>query len=101
MKRRKFIRDAAVVAATIPLINLTAQAAELISPSDPTAVALKYVLDAKDAERSDKMGTPGAQQFCYNCRFYADENAEAAACALFRNQLVPAEAWCAGWVPRT
>ena len=100
MKRRQFVKNAAIVAATIPLVSLTANAAELISPTDPTAAALKYVEDATSAQRTDKMGTPGAQQFCSNCRFYADETAEAAGCSLFRNQNVPAKAWCVGWVPR-
>ena len=99
MKRRDFIKCASVSVALIPISNVLA--IDLISTDDPTAVALKYVEKATDAERPDKMGVPGAEQICANCRFYADENAEVAGCSLFRNQLVPAEAWCAGWAPRS
>ena len=99
MKRRDFIKRTLVTSATLSLAAIQTQAAEFVAKDNPTAIALKYVEDAEQASRAEKMGVPGAEQICANCRFYADPKAEAAACALLANQLVPGKAWCAGWVP--
>ena len=99
MKRRDFIKGSLLTGATFSIAGISAQAAEFVATDNPTAIALKYVEDAEQATRVEKMGVPGAEQICANCRFYADPNADAAACVLLANQLVPAKAWCAGWVP--
>lgn len=100
--RRTFLKVAAG-AALIPLVNIDmskALATEKVSPSDSTAVALKFVEDgAKSTHRVDKMGVKAADQFCDNCQYYS---AEASAkgwggCALFQGKLVPAKGWCMGW----
>lgn len=100
--RRTFLKVAASTA-LIPLVNLPtiAQAAEKVPADDPTAKALKYVEDATQAERADKMGVAGADQLCTNCRFYVESAGPDGwgSCALFQNRLVAGPGWCAGWVP--
>ncbi|MBL6690006.1 MAG: high-potential iron-sulfur protein [Pseudomonadales bacterium] len=97
--RRDVLRMAGGIA-LIPLVNLKVQAADKVPLDDPAAVALKYVEDATQATRMDKMGVAGADQLCSNCRFYT-ESAEAGwgGCTLFQNRLVAGPGWCAGWVP--
>lgn len=100
--RRTFLKGVAA-SALIPLVNLShsAHAASKVPLDDPTAKALKYVEDATQATRTDKMGVAGADQVCTNCRFYVADANEAGwgACALFQNRLVAGPGWCAGWVP--
>lgn len=96
--RRQMLRLAAGLS-LLPVVNLPLRAAEKVALDDPAASALKYVQDATQAARSEKMGVPGAEQFCSNCRFYTDEDGEWGGCALFQNKLVAANGWCSGWVP--
>jgi hypothetical protein len=99
VKRRDFVKGTLVAGTALIVGPTNLQASEFVSASDPTAIALKYVENAEDADRNDKMGVPGSEQICANCRFYGDVNADSAGCTLFANKLVPAKAWCAGWVP--
>jgi len=99
--RRSFLKATASVA-LIPLVSLDSiqvHAAEKVPLDDAAAVALKYVEDATTAERMDKMGVAGADQFCDNCQYYAVDAGMAGfgGCALFQNRLVPAKGWCMGW----
>jgi hypothetical protein len=104
VSRRKFVKLSAI-SASIPLLS---QVSRVIASStvgkvpldDPSAVALKYVEVAGTATRTDKMGVPGSEQICGNCRFYKDsETPEWGGCALFQNRLVAKQGWCVGWVP--
>jgi len=101
MKRRNFVNSLIASSAVLIAGNLSVSAAQYVKKDNPTAVALRYVENAEQAERGEKMGVPGEEQICANCRFYKDPQADAAGCSLFANQLVPAEAWCAGWAPLT
>lgn len=47
-----------------------------MAADDPTAVALKYVHDASKADRAEKAGTPGADQFCRSCQFVSADSGE-------------------------
>lgn len=95
--RRTFIKASASLA-LIPLVSLNVKAAEKVPLDDPAAKALRYAEDATTADRADKMGFAGADQFCHNCQFYTDEGDGLGGCALFQNRLVAADGWCAGWV---
>jgi len=98
--RRRFIRMTAIGLAAAPFANAllsgTASAADLISESDPTAVALKYKADAtKAAERKD------ATALCSNCNFYTGKAGEASGpCTLFQGKLVAANGWCTAWAKK-
>ena len=96
--RRHFIKLAAAGLAGVPLaaalLSRVASAAEMVSETDPTAVALGYVADAsKSAKRTDTAAT------CVNCRFYTGAAGAAdGPCALFPGKSVAAAGWCASWV---
>ncbi|MFZ1827745.1 MAG: high-potential iron-sulfur protein [Candidatus Competibacteraceae bacterium] len=98
--RRRFIRMTAIGLAAAPfahaLLSGTARAADLISESDPTAVALKYKADAtKAAERKD------ATALCSNCNFYTGKAGEAGGpCTLFQGKLVATNGWCTAWAKK-
>ncbi len=99
-KRRRFIKLSVTGLAAAPfanaLFNGSARAAEMVSESDPMAVALKYKMDATKApERKD----PTA--FCSNCNFYTGKAGDAnGPCTLFGGKLVTAKGWCASWVKK-
>ena len=97
--RREFLKASGSLA-LIPLINVSATAAEMVPADDPAASALKYVEDASTASRMDKMGVAGADQTCMNCQFYTASDGGVGPCVLFQNRLVTAKGWCMGWVPK-
>lgn len=100
MPNRRDVLKIAGGMALIPLVNVNVRAADKVPLDDPAAVALKYVEEANQATRVDKMGVAGAEQLCSNCRFYAASAEEGwGGCALFQNRLVAGPGWCAGWVP--
>ena len=96
-ERRRFIKLTAAGLVAAPLVNAllsgSATAADMVSESDPKAVALKYKMDAtKSADRKD------ATAICANCNLYTGKPGEATgACELFGGGLVTAKGWCASW----
>ncbi|SVC20000.1 uncharacterized protein METZ01_LOCUS272854 [marine metagenome] len=65
--------------------SLPAGEAGFVGTDNPTVIALKYVEDAGQANRLDKMGVTGAEHIFANCRFYADSDTEATGCTLLAN----------------
>ena len=98
--RRRFIKLTVTGLAAAPLANAmfsgSAQAADMLSESDPTAVALKYKMDAtKAADRKD------ATALCSNCNFYSGKPSDAnGPCSVFGGKLVSAKGWCSSWVKK-
>lgn len=88
--------------AAIPVVTQVrvAHAEEQVSESDPMAVALKYVHDASQAERADKAGVAGADQFCKNCMQIKADSGEWRGCNLFPGKLVAENGWCSAWVKK-
>jgi hypothetical protein len=91
--------------AAVPLVKLVglpaAQAADLphVDPAtDPTAIALKYVHDATQADRAaaNRPGLPADQQHCANCQF-VQGTGDWVGCTLFPGKAVAANGWCASW----
>lgn len=99
MNRRKFIQTSLGAGLGVYAAIRAAAAYDFVAKDNPAAIALKYVEDAGQANRVEKMGIAGDNQICANCRFYAAPEAEAAGCSLLGNKAVPAKAWCAAWVP--
>src|SRR5690606_11126713 len=102
--RRQATRLQVASTAVLPLAALLrhgvafAQEAQHLDPEDPTAKALKYTHDASQAERPDKMGIAGAEQFCHNCQFIqGGGDGEWLPCMIFAGRLVAANGWCASW----
>lgn len=104
MPRRQLLKKGLAGAVLLPLLQLDlprAKAAARVPVTDPVAAALKYVEDAKDASRPDKMGFAGDQQLCSNCLLYTASRTETdwGSCTLFQNRLVAGPGWCTAWVP--
>jgi len=100
INRRTFIQTAAALSAASAL-PLIARASTPVEKNSPAVAALKYVEEASNAERADKMGFKGEDQICSNCRFYAKTDESWGGCVLFQNRLVKGRGWCTGWVPTT
>ena len=81
--------------------NAGSKPLELVSETDNTAVALGYKHDATAvpaAEKAEKNGTPGAQQNCSNCAFYAPiEGVDGGKCTLIMAGYVKPGGWCKSW----
>jgi len=98
--RRRFIKLSAAGLAAAPLaaalFNGAAQAADTLSESDPTAVALGYKADATKAPgRKDNTAT------CSNCTLYSGKAGAAdGPCSAFGGKLVNAKGWCNAWVKK-
>jgi hypothetical protein len=99
--RRRFIRISTTTLAAVPfayvLLNRAAEAAEVLSESDPTAAALGYKMDATKApNRKDKTSV------CGNCSLYTGKaDAADGPCSIFGGKLVNAKGWCTAWVKKT
>jgi hypothetical protein len=93
--RRRFLKAAAgsVAAATVlGSLPRVGQAQDLphLSPSDPTASALKYVEDGSKAQ-----GKKAPGDACFNCNFYQGKSGAAwGPCQLFPGKAVAAKGWC-------
>lgn len=93
--RRRFLKAAAgtvAAAAVLGTVPRMASAQDLphLSPSDPTASALKYVEDASKAA-----GKKDPKDACMNCNFYSGKAAAAwGPCQLFPGKAVAAKGWC-------
>ena len=101
-QRRNVMKLAFAGAAAVPLSSLLVQTRAWggdmphLSEDDPTAKALNYVHDAKNAPADKrKEGT-----FCHNCNLIQSQEGEWRGCSIFPGKLVKAEGWCAGWVGR-
>jgi hypothetical protein len=98
--RRRIIKLTVTGLAAAPFANAlfsgSAEAADMVSESDPTAVALKYKMDAtKATDRKD------ATALCSNCNFYTAKPGDAnGPCTVFGGKLVSAKGWCASWVKK-
>lgn len=119
MNRRNFINNAMGVgiAVSVPAIFSTiAQAMEtdtdcenvdvpavpdnLVDPdTDPTAMALKYVHNAENADRvsAKRPGLAPDEQLCDNCQFSVESDCYYVGCSLFPGKLVSPEGWCMSW----
>ena len=71
-----------------------------VTTEDPTAVALKYVEDATKADRPEKAGVAGSDQFCHNCQFIQSDSGDWRPCALFPGKAVDANGWCINWTKK-
>jgi hypothetical protein len=98
--RRRFIKISTAALAAAPFANFllsgAAEAAEVLSESDPTAAALSYKTDAtKATNRKDKTSV------CDNCSLYSGKPGAAdGPCSVFGGKLVSAKGWCSAWVKK-
>ena len=98
--RRRLIKLTVTGLAAAPFANALlsgrAEAVDTVSESDPTAVALKYKMDATKAiDRKDP------KALCSTCNFYTGKPGDAnGPCSVFGGKLVAAKGWCASWVKK-
>lgn len=101
--RRRAVKLAFASVVALPLASLarirSAAAQDLpeLSEDDPAAQGLMYHKEATEADRTDKGGTPAAEQFCYNCQFIGADSGELRPCALFPGKAVRENGWCSAW----
>jgi hypothetical protein len=99
--RRRLLQGAIAGIAAVPaatLIARSAQAAEPLSESDPTAKSLAYVTDAKKVNAKANP-TYKAGQHCANCIQYTGKAGTAEGpCNIFPGKTVAAAGWCKVWV---
>lgn len=93
--RRRFLKAAAggaAVATVLGALPRMALAQDLphLSPTDPTASALKYTEDASKA-----VGRKDPKDACFNCNFYQGKaGAPWGPCQLFPGKVVASQGWC-------
>ena len=80
-----------------------ARAATLLrlAEDDPAAKGLEYHIDAAEAPRVDKAGTPAEEQFCHNCSFIQADDGVWRPCQIFPSRAVSANGWCSAWSIKT
>lgn len=95
--RRTFLIRGLVAIAAVPFVSsmlssqVQAQALKPLPVTNPQAVALKYVLDAKKAVGAK----PGNN--CANCQLFI---AATGGCAIFAGYSVAKAGWCSAWAKK-
>lgn len=95
--RRQFLVRGLVAIAAVPFVSgmisseVHAQALKALPATNPQAVALKYVADAKKAVGAK----PGSN--CANCQLFT---AATGACAIFAGFSVAKAGWCSAWAKK-
>ncbi|MFP3556159.1 high-potential iron-sulfur protein [Paraburkholderia sp. SIMBA_049] len=98
--RREFIMGSVMGLGLAAFLPSVAYAAEELSESNPSAVALGYRVNAT---KVDKVKFPKyvAGQQCANCQFYqGSATTKSATCPLFTGKTVEGAGWCNGYVMR-
>ena len=95
--RRQFLVRGLVAIAAVPFVSgmlsaeVYAQALKPLPATNPQAIALKYVTDAKKAVGAK----PGSN--CANCQLFV---AATGACAIFAGFSVAKAGWCSAWAKK-
>ncbi len=100
LQRREFLKICAATAlAGIP-VSVIAQAPAKLPVDDPTAIALGYIEDVADVDKSANPNFKEGSK-CGNCALYvtAKEADDFAPCGAVGGRLVARAGWCKVWVP--
>jgi anaerobic selenocysteine-containing dehydrogenase len=96
VSRRSFLRIAVAGAAATPfasaLLSGNALAQAAVTPTNPQAQALNFVLDAA----TSKQRTNAAAR-CDTCSLYTAKGPKEGGCGVFAGGIVPAAGWCSAW----
>jgi hypothetical protein len=104
LTRRTLLKTIAV---TLPASSVILQQDALaedmphLDPADPTAIALLYVEDATNVDKSN----PAAARFedgqtCANCIQIQSDSGSFRPCAIFPGKTVAAAGWCSVWAAK-
>ena len=92
--RRTLLISSFGAASALVLSSQAIAAASPVSISDPTAMALGYVLNATTVDKA-KYANYAAGQTCSNCTYYAGKPTDATApCPFFGGKQVEGAGWC-------
>ncbi|HEY0746647.1 MAG TPA: high-potential iron-sulfur protein [Steroidobacteraceae bacterium] len=105
VSRRSILKSGLIAGAMLPVAGLitrgaTAAALPPLDPSDPTAKALGFVIDASKVDtKTYPTFKPG--QKCGTCAQFQGKPADTTApCTIFAGKSVPAGGWCQVWVQK-
>jgi|AntAceMinimDraft_5_1070358.scaffolds.fasta_scaffold31614_2 hypothetical protein len=101
MTRRNAIKAGGAALASLIFARSVQADTNILSPTDPTAMALGYYEDAAEVDLSKwpKKAAPGGdQQLCSNCALYASVDATHGNCSIFPGKQVAAAGWCNAWI---
>jgi hypothetical protein len=96
--RRQFMVVSAASVAALATAKV-AYAQPMLEETNPQAVALGYVADAKNVNKA-KFAKYQDGQRCDNCQLYTAKGADNGACSVFPGKLVAAAGWCNLWVKK-
>jgi hypothetical protein len=101
LSRRAFIENSVIVIATAGVSALApAEAAPMLSESDPTAAALGYKANASTVDKA-KFPQYMAGQSCAGCALYQGAaGAASGPCTIYAGKLVSATGWCASYAKK-
>ena len=92
--RRTLLIASLGAASALALSRQAIAAAQLLSISDPTALALGYVLNATTVDKA-KYANYAAGQTCGNCTYYGGKPTDSTApCPFFGGKQVEGAGWC-------
>ncbi len=104
LTRRTLLKSIAVaLPASALLVKRDAQAADMpkVDPKDPTAMALVYVEDPANLDKSNPAAARyAAGQTCANCIQIQADSGDYRPCAIFPGKLVAAAGWCSVWAAK-
>jgi hypothetical protein len=101
LSRRAFIENSVIVMASVGVAAIEpADAAPMLSASDPTAVALGYKASAESVDKA-KFPQYAAGQSCSNCALYqGTAGASSGPCTIYAGKLVSSTGWCASYTKK-
>lgn len=115
--RRNFIKNTALFALTLPLLQTLLRETEAhakdvplpagqtqVSETDPMAAALGFHHDAKKTDFTkypDRKKPAAKNNICKNCLQYNAVNEGWGKCNIFATGLVSSQGWCSTYSPKT
>jgi hypothetical protein len=95
--RRTFLITSAALATTASFGGRALAQAVPLSPADPQATALGYVVDTTKANQA-KYPAHNAAQMCGNCQLFGGKASDATGpCPIYGGKLVANKGWCSAY----
>jgi len=98
--RRAFVMSVVAGTGALATTRVSAQAAPVLSPTDPQAVALGYNPDNTKVDKA-KYAQHAAGQMCSGCNFFQGKPTDAMGpCQLFAGKQVAGKGWCTAFAKK-
>ncbi len=98
INRRNLIKLGAATTAGLIIARSGYAQDNILSPDDPTAVALGYYEDHNAVDTAKWTRKTSPDQKCVTCALYVDKGDGLGSCSIFPGKLVKGEGWCNAWV---